>query len=104
MEISPVDPRDTRWEQTEPTFRVYFWERSDAAGVSIDDLAWRSEEWRLTGVTDVRPALVWATGPAGRGREFELFVEADQGGSTGLVRVAGRHPLNRAGGYRPVGD
>jgi hypothetical protein len=62
---------------------VYFWDRSPAAvGVSRGDVMWRSEEWRLAGAEDVHQVLAWAAGPAGRGRPFELFVEAQNSESS----------------------
>lgn len=90
MEITAVDPRDTQWEQPDPAFRVYFWDRSPApAEVDGSNVLTRSEEWRVAGAKDVHQVSAWATGPAGRGRPFELFVEARNGESPGLIRLAG---------------
>ena len=55
---------------------------------------WRSQEWRLTGAADVHEVLAWASGPAGRGRRFELFVEAKSSGGPGLLRLAGTSPAD----------
>jgi hypothetical protein len=90
VEITPVDPRDTQWEQPDPAFRVYFWDRPPAsAEVDSSDVMSRSEEWRLAAAKDVRQVLAWAAGPAGRGRPFELFVEGQNNESPGLIRLVG---------------
>ncbi|MDT0276394.1 hypothetical protein [Blastococcus goldschmidtiae] len=78
MHAASVDPRDTRWEEPSPVYRVYFWDRGS------------SYEWRLTGATDVHEVLARATGPAGRGRAFELFVETSTGQGPGLIHLAGQ--------------
>lgn len=93
MHAATLDPRDIRWEQDLPTYRVYFYERA-ALGPEEEDghSSWGAYEWRLTGATDVHEVLAWATGPEGRGRRFELFVEWSTAEGTGLLRLAGENP------------
>jgi len=81
VHANEVDPRDIRWEEDSPAYRVYFY----TSGGS-------SYEWRLTGATDVHEVLAWATGPDGRGRRFQLFVEWSTGEGRGLLRLAGDDP------------
>jgi hypothetical protein len=88
-----VDPRDTRWEQSSPVYRVYFWQRPSAElGSDQERLMWQSEEWRLTEAADLHEVLAWANGPHARGRMFELFVEASSSDGLGLLRLAGSSP------------
>jgi hypothetical protein len=87
---APVDPRDIRWEVDLPIYRVYFWHRPAAEpGVGQELMGWSSDEWRLTNAADVHEVLVWANGPAGRGRVFELYVEASHSDGLALLRLAG---------------
>jgi len=81
VHANQVDPRDIRWEEDVPAYRVYF-HASEGS----------SDEWRPTGATDVHEVLAWATGPDGRGRRFELFVEWSAGEGRGLLRLAGVNP------------
>jgi hypothetical protein len=91
MEASPIDPRDTAWEQRDPTYRVYFWSGP----------AHTSYEWRITGVADVHEVIAWAEGERGE-RTFELFIEhidrrESRSGWTdlpGLIRLAGTNPTD----------
>ncbi len=90
-----VDPRDTRWEQSFPVYRVYFWERPSAEpGADQESVMWHSEEWRLTDAADVHEVLAWAKGPNGRGRTFELFVETSTSDGLALLRLAGTSPAD----------
>lgn len=90
MIAAPVDPRDTRWEVDIPVYRVYFWHRPAAEpGTDQERLMWHCSEWRLTEATDVHEVLAWANGPEGRGRAFELYVEASHSDGLGLLRLAG---------------
>jgi len=65
MQAEQVDPRDVQTEVETSIYRVYF---ADEAGAT--------DEWRLTGATDVRAVLEWGSANAG-GRSFQLFVETD---------------------------
>ena len=90
MIAAPADPRDTRWEVDTPIYRVYFWHRPAAEpGQGREIPMWSSDEWRLTDAADVHEALAWANGPEGRGRVFELYVEALHSDGLGLLRLAG---------------
>jgi hypothetical protein len=79
----PVDPRDTRWEVSTPSYRVYFWERQGVGG-------YRSDEFELDG-SDVDEVLRWANERAG-GRTFVVYAALTRGGEPGLVRLAGIDP------------
>ncbi len=73
-----------------PIYRVYFWHRPAAKpGADQERLMWHCSEWRLTDAADVHEALAWANGPEGRGRVFELYVEALHSDGLGLLRLAG---------------
>jgi hypothetical protein len=62
LDAVPVDPRDIRWEVSSPTYRVYFWRRVGGG--------YHSEEFQLSGASDVREVLAWAerNRKAGRSR------------------------------------
>ena len=94
MHASPVDPRDTRWEDVTPTYRVYFWSRLDwPEAVPAEIRGWLSDEWRLTDVTDVHVALTWARDTS-HGRSYTLHVEANGGHGRGLIKLAGEDPAD----------
>ena len=94
MDASPVDPRDVTWEESNPVYRVCFWE--DTAAVSGADSAWKSDEWRLVAATNVQAALAWATGAVGRGRRFQLFVETPTAAGAALLLLTGGDPTSSA--------
>jgi hypothetical protein len=75
VRVEPVDPRDARWERHDVAYRVYFWQ-----GTS-------SDEWRLT-EADVTEVLMWAREKA-RGRHLNLWLEHEENGELGLIRLAG---------------
>jgi hypothetical protein len=63
-----VDPRDTRWEENDPVYRVYFWHRPPPPdGVPADSVMWHCDEQRLVGARDVHEVTAWAEArlPAG---------------------------------------
>jgi hypothetical protein len=79
-----VDPRDIRWEVSSPTYRVYFWRR-----VGGD---YHSEEFQLSGASDVREVLAWAERRA-KGRTFTAYALVENAlGEPGLVQLAGVDP------------
>jgi hypothetical protein len=78
----PVDPRDTRWEDDYPTYRVYFWRRDDA----------RSDEWRVTDSVNVRDVLEWADGRVQPGWTYQVFVAVNASRGLGTIRLLGRDP------------
>lgn len=80
MRERPVDPRDTRWENDHPTYRVYFWQ----PGIS--------DEWELAGA-DVDEVLRWAAEHAD-GRNYVVYASIlDSTDGPGLVRLLGAdHP------------
>ena len=95
MRASPIDPRDTEWECSDPAYRVYFWSQPTSPLV-----AYTSYEWRITDASDVHEVVAWAESER-RGRTYELFVEhtdrmesRDEGwtDAPGLIRLAGSNP------------
>jgi hypothetical protein len=84
MEARPVDPRDTEWEVSCPTYRVYFWRRQPRGGYA-------SEEFELRGAADVRDVLRWAKKRAG-GRLVTIYAVRDGADGRGLIRLAGVDP------------
>jgi hypothetical protein len=91
VQAHPVDPRDERWEDSRPAYRVYFWDRLEPERA---DSMWRSDEWRLTGA-DVDQVLEWAHATAA-GRQFVVYVEVTRGSvdGLGLVRLLGTDPAD----------
>ena len=64
MKFESVDPRDNRWEQNTPTYRVYYWDPSGT-----------SDEYRVTDA-DVPEILDWADRTAHEtGRTYSLLLE-----------------------------
>jgi hypothetical protein len=90
MHVEVVDPRDTRWEDDRPVYRVSLW--------SPDGLV--CDAHRLTGVEDVTAVLDWAdaqtvVGSEREGWAAEVWVERlDRTDGPGLIclkpRTAGR--------------
>ncbi|MCS5487359.1 hypothetical protein NY588_09490 [Curtobacterium flaccumfaciens pv. beticola] len=76
LRAEQVDPRDVQVEVDAPVYRVYF----TGGGGATD-------EYRLTGATDVREVLEWGTTNAA-GRSFQLFVETDGSGGRRLDLLA----------------
>ena len=91
MRAQPVDPRDERWEDSRPVYRVYFWKRLQPERA---DSGWRSDEWRLEDA-DVDQVLEWAHAKAA-GRRFVAYVEVtrSQPDGLGLVRLFGTDPTD----------
>jgi predicted phosphatase len=73
-----VDPRDGRWELSEPMYRVYFWSARDS----------RSREFQLSEVGDVTEVLLWAKANAQDGEVASVYAVVTRP-ELGLVRVAG---------------
>lgn len=82
MHVQLVDPRDTRWEVTQPVYRVYFWQRSGTG--------WTSEEWQTKGA-DVCEVLAWADADELH-RLYTLYVCCECNGAPGLIRLYGNDP------------
>ncbi len=72
LRAEQVDPRDVQVEVDAPIYRAYFTNGNGA-----------TDEYRLTGATDVREALDWGTTNAA-GRSFQLFLETDGPGGRRL--------------------
>jgi hypothetical protein len=74
-----VDPRDIAWEQDEPRYRVYFWDRARTA----------SHEYAITDA-GIDEALAWArTRAADEGLTYTFYVEVTAPHGPGLVRIEG---------------
>jgi len=85
VKVEAVDPRDTRWEDYHPVFRVYFWREAHG---------WSSDEFEITDA-NVAEVMVWAGSqlPA-KGTEFALYLRRWEAHEPGLVLLAGRDPLS----------
>lgn len=82
MKITAVDPRDERWDDQAPSYRVYFWTGDGT-----------SDEHRVSGV-DAPEVLSWAdrTARATR-RTYSVMTEVRNDAlGLGLVRLAGWDP------------
>ena len=79
VRVYPVDPRDTRWEEDHPSYRVYF----EQPGIT--------DEWELQGA-DVDEVLRWAAENA-RGRQYVIYAFVSDTEGPGLIRLLGNdHP------------
>jgi hypothetical protein len=79
MRTRPVDPRDIVWEQDEPRYRVYFWDRPQMT----------SHEYAIADA-GIDEALAWARGRAhDKGWTYTFYVEVTAPYGPGLVRVEG---------------
>ncbi|MFG3258596.1 hypothetical protein [Streptomyces sp. NPDC048172] len=89
MDVRGVDPRDTAWEDEEPRYRVYCWDRRRVC----------ADEYEVRGAADVDEVLAWARarvteraeGAEGVELTYTVYVlvEPDGPGRPGLVRLAG---------------
>ena len=79
MRAVGVDPRDQRWEDNGPAYRVYFW-KADA----------HCEEWQLT-EADIDEVLAWADANAD-GRCMSVWVVQGDTEGVSLIRLAGVDP------------
>ncbi|MFF1464488.1 hypothetical protein [Streptomyces sp. NPDC058330] len=80
MDIQAIDPRDTTWEQDHGRYRVYFWDIPAAT----------AHEYEILGKVDIDELLTWVTGYAAqRGWAYTVYVATTDGGSLGLIRLAG---------------
>lgn len=88
MEIVEVDPRDVRWEDDLPEYRVTLWSSGGAA----------SWEYLIAGADGVRAVLDWLkqqTRPEGRHADHvaEVFIVARcREDGLGLLRLGGQRP------------
>lgn len=93
MIIRGVDPRDVQWEVERPAYRVYFWHQPPAPpGVPQEQMGWHCDEHRLSEVSDVEAVVAWARTTARPDQTFVVFVEHEEDGRTGLLRVLGADP------------
>lgn len=79
LHAEQVDPRDVEVENEAPVYRVYFVTQSGA-----------TDEYRLTGASDVRDALAWGTQHA-EGRGFQLYLETEAATGRRLDLLAAQH-------------
>jgi hypothetical protein len=87
LSARPVDPRDARWEEWSPSYRVYFWRR-------VGD-AFASREFEIR-AGDVDAVFAWADENRVEQETFTLFAVVDRGDGPGLVRLAGTDPTRSA--------
>jgi hypothetical protein len=93
VDVQPVDPRDTTWEEHEPAYRVHFW-RTEPQPIGFRD-GFTSEEFEVTG-SDVQEVIAWADAIAGSDRTYTLYaLVRSPDRELGLVRLAGVDPLRR---------
>ena len=78
-----VDPRDCRWELSNPAYRVYFWRPIGNA--------FASREFQISD-TDVMSVMEWADLNADDNETYAVFAVVDRGNDLGLVRLAGADP------------
>ncbi len=84
MQVRGADPRDTRWEWDEPTYRVYFW----TPGLT--------DEYEVSGA-DVDEVLQWAADNA-EGRNYVVYARIVGAEGPGLIRLLGKdHPSTTSG-------
>jgi len=88
LSARPVDPRDARWEEWSPSYRVYFWRPVGGTGFA-------SREFEIRG-GDVEAVFAWADENRVEPETFALFVVVDRGDGPGLVRLAGTDPTRCA--------
>lgn len=83
-----IDPRDTRWEASHPSYRVVFWSQSQHNGHSAP--MWVAEEWAIDNA-DIDQILAWAADHAqARTTVVYAFITCAEG--PGLVRLLGTDP------------
>ena len=76
MNVDGIDPRDIKWEEDRPVYRVYFWHQPLApAGVPQEHMMFHSDEYRLSEADDVGEVLDWARTTARSDQTFTLYVE-----------------------------
>jgi hypothetical protein len=85
MDVRPIDPPDTGWEVTWPSYRVYFWEAQPAPPeVSGQYVGHHSAEFELSGA-DIEDVLAWAKARASPGSMYTVYAvvaHADEKGSS----------------------
>jgi hypothetical protein len=92
VDARSVDPRDITRQIETPRYRVYFWTRMPLQpGIPADVSSYRSDEYELTGASDVREALAWAEQNA-NGREYTFHAVVRVAGEKMLVDLAGVDP------------
>jgi hypothetical protein len=97
MQVRPIDPRDTEWEEDFPTYRVYFF-TDRRPGVD----GWTSDEFEIRQAPDVRAVLDWAeTNAAGRTYIVYALVAAPHPASSGLLTLSGHDPNRPTDPRRP---
>ena len=97
MQVRPVDPRDTEWEEGLPTYRVHFF-TDPGPGVH----GWTSDEFEIRQAPDVRAVLDWAEEEAA-GRTYIVcaLVVVPHQTSSGLLTLSGHDPNRPADPLRP---
>lgn len=80
MKVTGVDPRYVSEEESNPVYRVDFWDESRA-----------SEENRLENAESIDDVLAWAEANR-NGRYVVIWVEYSYEGGTGMARLHGWEP------------
>jgi hypothetical protein len=98
LSARPVDPRDVTIEESEPTYRAYFW--ADGGG--------RCREYDLTGVDAVDEVIDWCDDNVGAGETYILGVlwqdpvgpSSSERRSVAFIRLKGDPPPGHSVGTR----
>jgi hypothetical protein len=79
MDVQPVDPRHTTWEQDHASYRVCFWDTANG----------RAQEYDVTGA-DADEVLTWAGEHAAtHAWTYTAYVNTTDDGQPGLIRLSG---------------
>lgn len=93
MHAQGVDPRDVTWEDEQPVYRVYFWGRSKAPdNVPPEHVGYYCREYRVSDADDIHEVIAWADQATVGDETYTLYVERQESGETGLIRLAGTDP------------
>ena len=82
-----IDPRDSRWEELTPRFRVYFWAPAGDG--------WASREFEVE-ADDVDAVRRWIEEHRAEAETFTLFAVVDRNDERGLLRLLGTDPTRSA--------
>ena len=91
VRIEPTLEQLTRWEDSSPAYRVDFWHHQ---GPRAED-AWEVEPLLVSGA-DADEVMAWANERAERtGENAVVYAVHHNERGLGLIRLAGREPLDR---------
>jgi hypothetical protein len=98
VDITPVDPRDMKWEVGSSCYRVYFWEQQASPGDSPEEAQRRlymSSEYELTNVKGVSEVLAWASKTAKPNQIYTVYVVVERPDGKGICLLEGTDPTVR---------